>query len=397
MRDFYNNTITQIARKLVLFSLFALLLSIPLFSAVTADYIPEVPVVLRQQPAPFTNPQIVAGKLGTFIVQSDINGGKIYSPTLTDLGNAGSTIKLTGLRREYNSPSAPYRLVNDNDFSIMAVVYEGGYGVNPIGVLLNMGMTTPLASPHYQPKTYNSPLYIEIFLVGTYSEGINASPRYNQLASMLKLDSPYTLPPNFKSNWSLVVAKNAGDSGWNIIDSTGSPTSDGEYVEMSHGQTGHGNTNILDPGASSDPGGGFIYTDEDPPAPVDYFFEWDESNVSFYLPNAYGSNKKEINIAKMTVASGVQGQTYTRKLTFTDLTQNSSFQLLRDGGGGNPINFKLYWGDTEISKGVSFNWANLNPGLNTKQLKIGGIDQAQASSRLSGDYYDTITLNITSP
>ena len=121
-----------------------------------------------------------------------------------------------------------------------------------------------------------------------------------------------------------------------------------------------------------------------------------ENTVSFTLSEAYGNNNKvTINTAQMQVQNGVSGTTYTQKLTFTDSTNAAAFQLSPTSGSGTPIDFKLYFGGVEMTKGSPHNWTGLVPGMNTKILQVGGINATLAGQRVSGAYSDTITVNIT--
>lgn len=159
-------------------------------------------------------------------------------------------------------------------------------------------------------------------------------------------------------------------------------------------------TPLLDPSGyttGDDGEAGYWFGDENAaPKPLNFLFSFLENTVSFTLSEAYGTNNKvTINTAQMQVQNGVSGTTYTQKLTFTDSTNAAAFQLSPTSGSGTPIDFKLYFGGVEMTKGSPHNWTGLVPGMNTKILQVGGINATLAEQRVSGAYSDTITVNIT--
>jgi glycogen synthase len=84
-------------------------------------------------------------------------------------------------------------------------------------------------------------------------------------------------------------------------------------------------------------------------------------------------------------------------LTFTDTSTATSFQLFPSIGSASPIDYQLYLDNDPITKGTPFLWQNINPGLNAKDLMIGGINESDVINKVSGTYSGTITVTISTP
>jgi hypothetical protein len=116
----------------------------------------------------------------------------------------------------------------------------------------------------------------------------------------------------------------------------------------------------------------------------------------FSIAQAIGSNKAVVTQANITLTNGVSGQTYTQKMTFTDnAASTTAFQLTPDRGTGTALDFDLYLGNDQLTKGVSYYWTGITNGINMKDLKVGGIDATAAANGASGTYRDTITVSFT--
>ncbi len=359
------------------------------FCIVTADYIPEAPITFDTAPGPFADQTVLGAKLGTFIISSTT--GEIYSPSLVNIGEASGATQVTGLMK--NSANGPFNQ-NTNAFYIISAAYPNGLGGTPVLQVLYDDVR-PIIAWQNNTVTQN-PLYVELYFVNTNSTNPNASSGWRP-SQYFKLDTPYSLPSNFNPYFSVGVAEapetNVGTytSGGIIIET------EGRYV-VTNGNDGPDNTPIMDSGAYTDPDNpgspGFTYGD----APVlpSVFFNIVDSSTSFSLSSAYGTNKATITQASAEVFNGDSGTYYQLTLTFTDTSSATSFQLFPSQGVGTPIDYKLYLGDEEVIKAVAMNWEDLDPGVvNTKDIKIGGINQGDAASKLSGTYEGTIVVNIS--
>lgn len=226
--------------------------------------------------------------------------------------------------------------------------------------------------------------------------GINAASGWRP-SQYFTLGSPYALPSNFNPLFSVAVADSPTTNVGTYTQSNVVDESKGSYV-VTNGNDGPDNTPIISPGAYTDPENpgspGFFYGDV-PLLPSLYFTIMD-SVTSFTLESAYGTNKATLTQANAQVMHGSSGATYQITLVFTDTSSATSFQLFPNQGVGNPIDYRLFLGSDEVTKGAALLWTNLVPGItNTKDIKVSGINQNAVASNVSGTYTGTITVNIS--
>ncbi|MDC7230549.1 MAG: hypothetical protein PQJ48_09585 [Sphaerochaetaceae bacterium] len=368
------------------------LVPILLFAEVTATYLSESAITLDISPGPFTHPTVLGAKLGTFVITSTT--GEIYSPSLVNIGEASDEIPLTGLMKDWDT--GPFELAT-NDFYILSVAYPNGFGSEPVLQVLYDNLR-PIIS--WSSNTvYANPFYVELYLVNTNSTNRNAQSGWRP-ASYFKLDSPFSLPVGFNPRFSVAVADSPNTNVGTYTTGSGSvKESQGSYV-TTDGSSGPDNTPILDPGSYTNPDDletpGFYYGEV--PVTESFFIDFLIPESNFELSDAYGINKVTINEARIEVMNGTQGTNYSQQFTFTDQSQNSSFQLFPSIGSGAPINFNLYLENQQIEKGTAYTWSGLQPDvLNTRNIRIGGISETEVLNKVSGIYTATIIVTITNP
>ena len=368
------------------------LVPILLFAEVTATYLSESAITLDISPGPFTHPTVLGAKLGTFVITSTT--GEIYSPSLVNIGEASDQIPLTGFMKDW--ATGPFEL-GTNDFYILSVAYPNGFGSEPVLQVLYDNLR-PIIS--WQSNTvYANPFYVELYLVNTNSTNRNAQSGWRP-ASYFKLDSPFSLPVGFNPRFSVAVADSPNTNVGSYTTGSGSvKESQGSYV-TTDGSSGPDNTPILDPGSYTNPDDpdtpGFYYGEV--PVAESFLIDFLIPESNFELSNAYGSNRVTINEARIEVMNGIQGTNYAQQFTFTDQSQDSSFQLFPSIGSGAPINFNLYLENQQIEKGTAYTWSGLQPDvLNTRNIRIGGISETEVMNKVSGTYTATITVSITNP
>lgn len=361
------------------------------FAAVTATYIPEAQITLEISPGPFTSDTVLGAKLGTFVITSTT--GEIYTPSLVNIGEASDGIQVTGLMKDYQS--GPF-VQNTNTFYIISVAYPYGLGGEPVLQTLYNNLWPIIewdSNTIYQPI-----LYVEMYLVNTNKTNRNAQSLWRK-AQFFKLDSPYLLPSGFNPRFSVAVAVDEDINLGSYTNEDGSvDEGEGDYV-VTDSVDGPDSTPIIGTGGYTNPedpsSPGFYYGDV--PLLPTFYFNFFEPEVSFTLESAFGSGKVTVNQAIIQLDNGVAGVTYTRNLTFTDTSTAPNFQLFPVIGSASPIDYQLYLNNDPITKGTPFSWQNINPGMNTKDLMIGGINEADVSSKVSGTYSGTITVTITTP
>lgn len=368
-----------------------LLLVLPWYAwgAVTATYIPQNPITLEIAPGAFTHQSVLGAKLGRFIITSTT--GEIYSPSFVNIGEASGAIQLTGLMKDY--ANGPFAMAT-NDFYINSVAYPNGLGGTPVLQVLYNDVR-PIIGWQANTVTQN-PFYVDLYLVNKNAGGIGSDSGWRP-AQFFKLDSPYSLPSNFNPLFSVGVADSPSTNVGTYTAGGTVDESEGSYV-VTNGNDGPNNTPIITPGAYTDPNNpgspGFYYGDV--PLLPSLLFNIVDSSTSFTLGSAYGTSKATITQANAQVLNGVTGTTYQITLVFTDTSSATSFQLFPVQGVGNPISYKLYLGNDEVTKAVAKVWTALVPGItNTKDIKISGIDQSVVASNVSGNYTGTITVNIS--
>lgn len=368
-------------------------------STVTATYIPENPVYFTQSPGAFTHESIAGAKLGTIIMSSD---GPIYNPGLMTIGDfkAGSGISMS---LEYNWGGDTYSR-GEKPFYVVVVAYPYGRGGTPYVTTPYNNQWPIMGKERSTNVTITvSPFYVDLYLINI-NPGSTTDPgsvvATNPPAYYIKPKSAITFASPFNPTFSVGVGSSAEKGVYDYAQGPSGAltpgTSNGSYVAVD-GIAGPDSTPLIDPNGftgSTGSDNGYWF-DTGVQQELNFLFSFLENTTSFTLSDAYGTNKKAINTAQMIVQNGETGTTYAQKLTFTDSTTDSSFQLRATSGIGLPIDFKLYFGETEIVKGSSFTWGGLASGENTKELKVGGINATLAGQRVSGAYTDTITVNIT--
>jgi len=381
---------TKALKKSVVIGLVLLVSMSTIMGAVSAVYTPESQIVFQITPGPFTHSSVLGAKLGTFVITSTT--GEIYSPSLVHIGDASSHIPVTGLMRNWETGDY---VLDSNAFQIICVSYPNGLGAEPVlRVLWND--VEPIVDN--QCTIYQTTFHVELYLVNTLNTNRHAESGYRP-ASFFKPNSPYSLPSNFNPVFSLGVAESPNiNVGWYTSGSTIDPDAGlGEYV-VTNGQQGPESTPIIGPGAYTDPNNpgspGFNYGD--PPQVLNFLFSFLYNTVNFDLSDAYvGKPNLYLNTAQMDVQNGVAGTTYKQKITFTDIWGGPTFQLKPDADSDG-IDFSLVFGSKPVDYGVADNWENMVPGPNnTKDLYIRGIDSSQVNQCVSGEYCDTIIVNIT--
>jgi len=379
-------------RPLLSFFLIVLVLSalpLGLGAAITATYVLESPIYFSKAPGAFTHPTTFGAKLGRMTVY---HTQPLYNPTILTTGLNGPTVTMKGPFTWY-LPNG----FNDNyqfSMNVVAVAYYDNGGVRS---------TTLSGRQHLLPTSKNQQVTVNPFIVDFYLVNTNVTDPTQPSSldtgknGIFKEKGSYTFvsPVPFNPHFSLAVTNNLSDDIGSFPIGVGPPYSIGSLVAI-EGDDSYAVTPVYDTGGTTAENGDGFYYGDPIPQPVNFLFSFLENTVSFTLSEAYGNNNKvTINTAQMQVQNGVSGTTYTQKLTFTDSTNAAAFQLSPTSGSGTPIDFKLYFGGVEMTKGSPHNWTGLVPGMNTKILQVGGINATLAEQRVSGAYSDTITVNIT--
>ncbi len=357
---------------------------------ITASYTPQSPIYLELSPGVFTHPTVIGAKLGRFAITSPTN--EIYTPAFVNTGEVAGNIALTGLYKKWAGGS--YYTKTDLNFKVISVAYPYGLGGTPLLQTI-FGGRWPIIS--WDPITITAnPLFVDLYLVNTNSLNPNSPASLNSNGQFYRLDTPYTFTTSFNPIFSLAVADDPNTGVGDYAPGNGETiNSSGSYV-VTEGQSGPNITPILDAGSLTSPDGdGFFYGDA--PLVPTFSFSFLANTVNFELATAYGVNKATINQARLEVINGVVGQTYSQLLTFTDGDVSPGFLLKPSVGTSSPIGYLLFIDDAPITEGVALPWGSLNPGMNTKSLKIGGIVESEVANKVSGTYQSTITVTITNP
>ncbi|ADY13001.1 hypothetical protein [Sphaerochaeta globosa] len=377
--------------KLILVVLLSSVVFPHLFAAVVATYVPESQITLEIAPGPFTSDTVLGAKLGTFIITSTT--GEIYTPSLVNIGEASDGIQVTGLMKDYQN--GPF-VQNTNTFYIISAAYPSGLGGEPVLQTLYNNLW-PIIDWDSNTIT-QSVFYVEMYLVNTNKTNRNAQSLWRK-AQFFKLDSPYLLPSGFNPRFSVAVAMDEDTNLGSYTNDDGTVNEvEGDYV-VTDSVDGPDSTPIIGSGGYTnpdDPGSPGFYYGDVPLFPT-FYFNFFEPEVSFSLESAFGSGKVTVNQAIIQVDNGVAGDTYTKNLTFTDTSTATSFQLFPSIGSASPIDYQLYLDNDPITKGTPFLWQNINPGLNAKDLMIGGINESDVINKVSGTYSGTITVTISTP
>lgn len=397
-------------RILFLAMLFMAFITASAFAAVTATYDAETNIVFKVKPAPYTSNDVLGAKLGRFTIVSDT--GEIHSPVLANTtrgpnnSNPINSVMLNGSMKTWDNGG-----YNDNNhaFYVQALVYKNGLGAPP-SIAIPYGRYVPLLG---NSSITTNVLYVDIFLVNFNDPTIlNPSLTYGP-AKFFKPDSPYTFIDEFNPHFAIVTANSPGIDPGGFMDGTTGKLKNpkhnpnaASYVEVNH-KTGSDPTQIVDPeGPTVDEGnGGFIFGD--PPAPVSYVltFANPSPEISLQDGNGVGSSARfEVNEALMNLYNTKPDKTYSVRIKIKDDSPSpTSFQLLPEQSGPNPINYNLYWGTTtsnaqEVVKNDEIDWRDLKESTNpnARKLYIGNISANDVAKAASGTYKSTITIEIIS-
>lgn len=380
-------------RRRIILTVVILILQLHVFAAVTAIYVPESYVTLKIKPGPWTSDTVLGAKLGTFIITSTT--GQIYNPSLVNIGEVSNGVYITGLMQDYDN--GPYN-IRTNKFYIVSVAYPYGMGGEPIVQTLYTERW-PVIS--WDLSTVNqSTLYVEMYIVNLNENNYHASAGYRP-AQYFKLDTPYTLPSDFNPFFSIAVAHNPGTDIGTYVDTNGLVNGGfGAYVP-SNGVPGPDNTPLIGAGAYTNPDNpsspGFYYGDV--PQQTIFAIYFSTPTASFSVQDALGSSRVTINQAVVQIDHGVQGQTYSQQISFSDNSGTNGFMLRPQSLPGYGISYRLYFGSTEVEEGVPITWGgltadNLN---NSMDVKIGGINPTSIATLVEGQYSGTITVTISNP
>ena len=361
---------------------------------VTATYTPESPLYFQKSPGVFTHPTVYGTKLGRLTIVAD---GPIYNPTILISGiDASYNVVMIGPVRW--SVENPWNYNFEVNMNVLAVSYPNGLG-GPLAIRA-IKDKQPLLGAWSNEQVTTSPFYVDIYLVNCNDRGFTTNPHQeanlNTTGVLFKSDSPFTFKYPFNPYYTVGVTDTISQGPY-VFPETGNPTQ-GQFIPID-GVVGQATTPVVDPSGYTTPedeGDGFWFGDN-PPQTVNFLFSFQYDTFTFDITEAYGNDKKIINVAQMNVQNGVSGTTYKQYLTFTDTGSATTFQLKPDGVSGNHIDFNLYFGTSliPIPYGQAIEWTGLVPNMNYKDLKIGGIQELQVNQCVSGSYKDTITVNIT--
>jgi len=380
----------EIRKQFISVFLFFLLSSAFCFATVTATYTPETNVYFSLSPGPFTSPTVIGSKIGTLVITSDSGAGTIYTPGFLNITGV-TNITMTGQYREEFNEYNPFYTKTNLLFGLVVVSYPNGVGSKPVLQPLYGNTTWPIISQKVVVAV--NPLVVEIYLVNTNSDNPKVKATLGTDGQHYKLDSTYAINGAFSPAFTLAVAQDANTNfGWYSGDMEGK----GEYISV-NGNNAEASTSFVGTGIYSDSSNnGMIYGDkvEEPTPELSFYFA--DTASMFSIAQAIGSNKAVVTQANITLTNGVSGQTYTQKMTFTDnAASTTAFQLTPDRGTGTALDFDLYLGNDQLTKGVSYYWTGITNGINMKDLKVGGIDATAAANGASGTYRDTITVSFT--
>lgn len=382
-------------RPLMSFLLIVLVLAtlpLGLGAAITATYVLESPIYFSTAPGAYTHPTSFGAKLGRMTVY---HTQPLYNPTIISTGlTNGFNVTMKG---PFTWDPPTYNYDFQFNMNVVAVSYPNGLGGGGV-VTAPLSDRRPLLANWSNEQVTVNPFIVDFYLINSNaSDPTQPSNLGTGANGQFKEKGSYTFvsPVPFNPHFSLAVTNNLSDDVGSFPIGVGPPYSVGSLVAI-EGDDSYAVTPVYDTGGTTAEGGNGFYYGDPIPQPVNFLFSFLENTVSFTLSEAYGNNNKvTINTAQMQVQNGVSGTTYTQKLTFTDSTNAAAFQLSPTSGSGTPIDFKLYFGGVEMTKGSPHNWTGLVPGMNTKILQVGGINATLAEQRVSGAYSDTITVNIT--
>lgn len=388
----------RLGQSFLLITLILVALPVGVGGAVTATYTPEIPIYIKAKPGIFTNPNVVGAKIGTITV---ISTGTFYNPGLMTIGPMASGIDMLAYCRD--SSSNPTYTLRTIPFFVVSVAYPNGRGGAPV-ITTPYGPQWPLLTPTTGVAVNVNFFYVDLYLLhanpGTTTNPASVQP-FQYTPATMQPDKPITFKNPFNPFFTIGVASKSDKGVYDYAQGPGgslsSGTTDGSYVTID-GVWGPSSTPLLDPGgytAPEDGGDGFWFGDN-PPKPLNFFFSFLHNTVNFELSDAYEEKSDlYLNTAQMVVENGVTGTTYKQKITFTDIWGGPTFQLKPDVDSDG-IDFNLVFGSKSVNYGEGDDWENLVPGPNNEMiLYIKGIKPSQVNQRVSGEYTDTIIVNIT--
>ncbi|MDY0289429.1 MAG: hypothetical protein RBR15_11445 [Sphaerochaeta sp.] len=137
------------------------------------------------------------------------------------------------------------------------------------------------------------------------------------------------------------------------------------------------------------------YADSQPPQELQYLLSIIEEHA-VHLPNAYGTNKTPVATAKIDLVNAVSGKNYKVDINFTSKSvKKDTFYLHLDGKLNlYGISYALYFNDSPVTPGKNIRWKKLLK-EGEKQISVTGVIQDNAESAPSGNYSDTVAVNIT--
>lgn len=384
----------MITKRFAAFLLLFVIVSVGCFGTVTATYTPDSNIYFGLRPGPYTSDRIIGAKIGTLVITSSEGAGTIYTPGLLNVAN-GSNITVRGLYSWSDPSTNPTYSYVDAPFTIVAVSYINGRGSAPAISPFYRTTSVPLGgSDDWDPKTVTvNPLEIDFYLMNCNTPDPNTTRTLQTWGNYYKKDTTFTFPNGLAPTIKVAVAHDANTG---LGSMASNPDKYTTYVPV-NGVDGTASTNVVGSAAYSDiEANGMIYGDkvEEPTPELSFFFT--DTQSSFSIQNAVGSNKATITQANIVLTNGISGQTYTQSMTFTDnAASDTAFQLTPESGYGTPLDFNLYLGSDQLTKGDEYYWTGIVNGSNIKDLIVSGIDANAAANGASGTYKDTITVSFT--
>ena len=117
----------------------------------------------------------------------------------------------------------------------------------------------------------------------------------------------------------------------------------------------------------------------------------------FTISDAYGqSNQVRIGIAQVTLQNAVQGGTYGVEITFSSNQGMQDFQMHLQGDPSYPfIPYELKFLGQQVTKGEAIPWTPLSIPITEENIYVTNISSTIAEAAPSGNYSDTIIVEIT--
>jgi len=381
----------------LLVALILVALPLGLWGAVTATYTPEIPIYFTKSPGVFTQPTIIGAKIGTITMVSE---GPIYNPGLMTIGEFSGNIPMYAYHRNWDG--VPYTKKSFN-FYFVVVAYPYGRGGSMI-ISTPHETKWPIAGATTGVTINVSPFYVDLYIINSNPSNVSNPSSvvgYVPLPEDLEPGSSITFVNPFNPYFTVGVGSDSTNGVYNYAQGPGGSltqgTENGSYVPID-GVSGADSTPLVDEGSftsGENQDDGFWFGDN-PPKPLNFLFSFLHNTVNFDLSDAYeGKSDLYLNTARMVVENGVTGTTYKQKITFTDIWGGPTFQLKPDQDSDG-IDFNLVFGSKPVNYGDGDDWENLVPGPNNEKiLYIKGIKPSQVNQRVSGEYTDTIIVNIT--